>query len=141
MIIMIGYTSNKENFNANKLYPWRSIQLIQLSAFYSGYKKYPVYGFFPDYLRAQNMVRVIKGKIGRKWPEGKQKLVQVSGSLSYRGFELLRVKLQWMYDRNPGEIDFGLSEREVQVSEGSSYQESTADVKFDFLSWFPGRGN
>ena len=34
MIILIGYTSNKENFNANKLYPWRSIfQLIQLSAF------------------------------------------------------------------------------------------------------------
>ena len=24
------YLSNKENFNANKLYPWRSIQLIQL---------------------------------------------------------------------------------------------------------------
>ena len=30
-----------------------------------------------------------------------------------------------MYDRNPGEIDFGLSQREVQVNEGSSYQEST----------------
>ena len=106
MIIMIGFTSNKENFNANKLYPWRSIQLIQLSAFYSGYKKYPVYGFFPDFLRAQNVVRVIKGKIGRKWPEGKRKLVWVSRSLSYRGLELLRVTLQWMYDRNPGEIDF-----------------------------------
>ena len=23
----------------------------------------PVYGFFPDFLRAQNMVRVIEGKI------------------------------------------------------------------------------
>ena len=50
MIILIGYTSNKENFSANKLYPWRSIfQLIQLSAFYSGNKKYPVYGFFSDF--------------------------------------------------------------------------------------------
>ena len=110
MVIMIGYTSNKENFNANKLYPWRSIfQLIQLSAFYSGYKKYPVYGFFSDFLRVQNMVRVITCKIGRKWPEGKRKLVQVSGSLSYQGLEVLRVKLQSMYNRNPGEINFGLS--------------------------------
>ena len=49
----------------------------------------PVDGFFPDFfrdfLRAQNMVRVI---------EGKRKLVRVSGSSSYRGFELPKVKLQ-----------------------------------------------
>ena len=55
------------------------------------------------------MVRVIGVKLYRKWPEGKQKLVQVSGSSSYRGFELRKVKLQWMYDGNPGEIDFGSS--------------------------------
>ena len=30
-----------------------------------------------------------------------------------------------MYDGNPGEIDVGSSEREVRVSEGSSYREST----------------
>ena len=30
-----------------------------------------------------------------------------------------------MYDENPGEIDFGSSQREVRVSEGSSYREST----------------
>ena len=30
-----------------------------------------------------------------------------------------------MYDVNPGEIDFGSSYREVRVSEGSSYREST----------------
>ena len=30
-----------------------------------------------------------------------------------------------MYDGNPGEIDFGSSLREVRVSEGSSYREST----------------
>ena len=30
-----------------------------------------------------------------------------------------------MYDGNPGEIDFGSSYREVRVSEGSSYREST----------------
>ena len=46
------------------------------------------------------MVRVI---------EGKRKLVRVSGSSSYRGFELPTVKLQRMYDGNPGEIDFGSS--------------------------------
>ena len=34
-----------------------------------------------------------------------------------------------MYDRNPGEIDFGLSQREVRVSEGSSYRESTVFTK------------
>ena len=32
-----------------------------------------------------------------------------SGSLSNRGFESPRVKLQGMYDGNPGEIDFGSS--------------------------------
>ena len=30
-----------------------------------------------------------------------------------------------MCDGNPGEIDFGSSQREVRVSEGSSYREST----------------
>ena len=55
------------------------------------------------------MVRVIKVKLYRKLHEGKQKLVRVSGSSSYRGLELPRVKLQRTYDGNPGEIDFGLS--------------------------------
>ena len=56
----------------------------------------PVDGFFPDLLRGQNFVRVIEGKIilKRKWQKGKLKLVRVSGSSSYRGFELRRVKLQ-----------------------------------------------
>ena len=35
--------------------------------------------------------------------------VQVIKSSSYRGFELPRVKLQWIYEGNPGKIDFGLS--------------------------------
>ena len=30
-----------------------------------------------------------------------------------------------MFDGNPGEIDFGSSWREVRISEGSSYGEST----------------
>ena len=30
-----------------------------------------------------------------------------------------------MYDGNPGEINFGSSYKEVRVSEGSSYREST----------------
>ena len=86
----------------------------------------PIDGFFPDFLRAQNMVRVkIRVKLYRKWPEGKQKLVWVGGSSSFRGFELLRVKLEQMYDGNPREVDFGSCWHEVRVSEGSSYQEST----------------
>ena len=64
----------------------------------------PVDGFFPDFLRAQNMVRVIEGKIIWKMTWGETKI----GS-SQREFELSRVKLQWMYDGNPGEIDFGSS--------------------------------
>ena len=45
----------------------------------------PVHG---DFLRAQNMVRVIEGKIVYKGSEGKQKLLRVSGK-----FELSRVKI------------------------------------------------
>ena len=33
-----------------------------------------------------------------------------------------------MYDGNPGEIDFGSSQREVRVTEGSSYRESTVII-------------
>ena len=40
---------------------------------------------------------------------GKRKLVRVRRCSSYRGFELPRVKLQWMYDGNPGEIESGSS--------------------------------
>ena len=39
-----------------------------------------------------------------------------------------------MYDGNPGEIDFGSSQREVRVSEGSSYRESTVVTMHIILS-------
>ena len=45
----------------------------------------PVHG---DFLRAQNMVQVIEGKIVYKGSEGKQKLLRVSGK-----FELSRVRV------------------------------------------------
>ena len=35
-----------------------------------------------------------------------------------------------MYKGNPGEIDFGLSQREARVSEGLSYWESTVYEKW-----------
>ena len=35
-----------------------------------------------------------------------------------------------MYDGNPGEIDFGLSKREVRVREGLSYRELTEVLKY-----------
>ena len=47
-----------------------------------------VHCYFPDFFSAQNMVRVIEGKIIQKWSERKQKLLQVSGS-----FELSRVRV------------------------------------------------
>ena len=34
-----------------------------------------------------------------------------------------------MYEGNPGEIDFGSSSREIRVSVGSSYRESTVEER------------
>ena len=50
---------------------------------------------------------------------------ELEGGSCYLGFELPRVKLQQMYEENPGKIDFGSSSREFRVSKGSSYREST----------------
>ena len=41
--------------------------------------------------------------------KGNENWFELAGGSSYRGFELPRVKLQYMYDANPGEIDFGSS--------------------------------
>ena len=57
--------------------------------------------FFPDLLSAQNMVRIIGGKIVYwKWSEGKQKLLWVSGGLS-----------------------------RVRVAEGKNYSERMKEIK------------
>ena len=61
------------------------------------------------------MVRVIEGKIIWKRSERTQKLLRVSGR-----FELSMVKLQLMYEGNPGEIDFG----SIELARGSSYRGS-----------------
>ena len=42
-----------------------------------------VHFFFFDLSGAQNMVWVIEGKMIQKWSEGKQKLLQVSGSFKF----------------------------------------------------------
>ena len=76
--------------------------------------------FFTDFLSPQIMVQVIEGRIYIN------DLRETKITSSYGGFELPRVKLQQMYDGNPGEIDFGSSKCEVRVSEGSSYRELTA---------------
>ena len=44
-----------------------------------------------------------------------------------------------MYDGNPGEFDFGSSQREVRVSEGSSYRESTVFVIIQDTLYVAGR--
>ena len=49
-------------------------------------------------------------------------------------FELHRVKLQKMYKGNPGEIDFGQSQRKVRVSEGLSHLKSTVHDSNGLLS-------
>ena len=53
----------------------------------------PVDYFFPDFLKAQNMVRVIEGKI-IIYLGGNKHYFELAGGSSYRGFELTRVKLQ-----------------------------------------------
>ena len=80
----------------------------------------PIDCFFPDFLRAQNVVWVIKGKIILKWSEGKQKLLRVTGR-----FELLRVRV------TEGKITVNVwwkSRRKwfwFEIAQGSRYQEST----------------
>ena len=75
---------------------------------------------FSRFLRAQNMVRVIEGKIIWKWSEGKQKLLQVSGS-----FELSRVQV------SEGKITVNVWWKSrgnrfwFELAQGSSYPEST----------------
>ena len=54
--------------------------------------------------------------------KGNKNYFELAEGSNYRGFELPRVKLQWLYEGNPGEIDFGSSQREVWVSEDLSYQ-------------------
>ena len=48
--------------------------------------------------------------------KGNWKKSQLAGGSSYRGFELSRpVKLQYMYEANPEEIDFGSSYRGFNI--------------------------
>ena len=48
----------------------------------------PVDGFFLNFLRAQTLFELLRVKLYWKWPEGKRKLVRVSGR-----FELSRVRV------------------------------------------------
>ena len=47
--------------------------------------------FFPDFLSARNMVRVIEGKFIWKWSEGKQNLFRVSGRFELLDWASLRM--------------------------------------------------
>ena len=53
-------------------------------------RKYTVF-FFPDFLSAGNMVRVIEGKFIWKWSEGKQNLFRVSGRFELLDWASLRM--------------------------------------------------
>ena len=64
--------------------------------------------------------------------KGSKTYFELVGGSSYRGFQLWKVKLQQMYDENPGAID-GSSKRELfRVSEDSSYRESTVVLGSSF---------
>ena len=56
---------------------------------------------------------------------GDTNYLELARGSSHRGFELPRVKLQQINERNRVETDFGSRWREVRVSEYSSYREST----------------
>ena len=57
--------------------------------------------------------------------KGNTNYLELARGSSHRGFELPRVKLQEKNEGNRVETDFGSRWREVRVSEGSSYREST----------------
>ena len=71
--------------------------------------------FFPDFLiiikGLKTWFELSRVKLSELYRNDlrRNKNFKLAGDLSYRGFELPRVKLQSMYDGNPGEIDFGLS--------------------------------
>ena len=68
----------------------------------------PVDCFFPDFLRAQNnWFELSRVKLYQNDLRGNKNNFELVRGSSSRGFELLRVKLQEMYDGNPGENDFG----------------------------------
>ena len=80
---------------------------------------------FPTCHALKTWFELSRVKLYRNDLKGSKNYFELAGGSSYGGFELPRVKLPSMYERNPGEIDFGSSKHEVRVSEGSSYREST----------------
>ena len=80
---------------------------------------------FPTCHALKTWFELSRVKLYRNDLKGSKNYFELAGASSYGGFKLPRVKLPSMYERNPGEIDFGSSKHEVRVSEGSSYLEST----------------
>ena len=76
----------------------------------------PVDGFFPDFLRAQHMVRVIEGKIIQiiLLHEKFLQFDWLRAVVFHLNLKYLHVKIT--YDGNPGEIDFGSSQRGFELS-------------------------
>ena len=75
--------------------------------------------FFPTFEGLKTWFELSRVKLYRNGLRGNKNCFELAGGSSYRG------KITVIYDGNPGEIDFGSSSREVRVSEGSSYREST----------------
>ena len=58
---------------------------------------------------SKSWFQLTRVKLCRNNLKGNKNYFELAGGLSYQGLELLRVKLQWMYEGNPVEIIFGLS--------------------------------
>ena len=79
-----------------------------------------VHRFFPTCHVLNTWFELSRVKLYRNNQKGNKNCFELAGGSSYRGFELQRIKFR----ENPREINFGLSWRKVQISEGSSFWES-----------------
>ena len=76
----------------------------------NNYGKFKIqcFGHSANFLRAQNMVWVIKGKILHEWSEGKQKLLRVSGRFEFSRVQVnTKGKITVNVWRKSGENYFG----------------------------------
>ena len=96
-----------------------------------------VHGFFLACHMLITWFKLSRVKLYRKDLKGNKDYFELVGGSTYQGFELPRVKLQYMYEGNPGEIDFGSSLCEVRVSGSQLYLYR----KWDFVQDLPHREN
>jgi len=89
----------------------------------------PVHCFFPTFYALKTWFELSRVNLYGNDLRVNKNHFELAGCSSYWGLELPGVKLQQMYEGSPRKIEFGSRwfelVREVRVSEGSSYREST----------------